>query len=276
MSSNRITNLVPRFLRIHKARIGKHWVWGEHTNQNIEMVLIKKGKMRCVIDNSEFVAKDGDMYFIQPGQLHYEELVSEHVDIFTLRFELLDKKGNSCSFIDVDTPKQQLLRDFEKKFGTLFERILQLVWDNKPGTETKIETVIMRLIRDTKKLTAGRSSKDLEKRTWRPQLVQQAVQFISQNINENLTVTGIAEHCCVSPSHLTHVFTDSIGTSPIKYVHQLRMDQAKRLLADETLCVYEVADKLGFNDPFYFSRLFKKVTGFSPQAFRNHIRKAHL
>ena len=65
MGDKRIENLVPRFLRIHKARIGKHWVWGEHTNKNIEMVLIKKGKMRCVIDNIEFVAKDGDMYFIR-------------------------------------------------------------------------------------------------------------------------------------------------------------------------------------------------------------------
>jgi hypothetical protein len=55
------TNLIPRFLRIHKARIGRHWIWPEHTNKEIELVLIKKGKMRRSIENKEFTVLGGDV-----------------------------------------------------------------------------------------------------------------------------------------------------------------------------------------------------------------------
>ena len=59
--------LTPRFLRIHKARIGKSWIWSEHTNQEIELVLVKKGKMRCPINKKEFVANNGCIY-VFPGK----------------------------------------------------------------------------------------------------------------------------------------------------------------------------------------------------------------
>lgn len=271
-------NLIPRFLRIHKARIGRHWIWPEHTNKEIELVLIKKGKMRRSIENKEFIAKDSDVYFIQPRQLHFEEIISEHIDIFTLRFDLLDTKGNSCGFITNTSHKTQLMRGFAKYSGSLFEKILQLVWNEKPGTERKIESSILQIIRLIKQQFYKKSQgSNLEKSsTRRPQLVIQVIELMKKNLYTNLSIADIAELCCVSAGHLTHLFKDSMGVGPLQYFQQMRMDQAKRILANESLCIYEVADKMGFKDPFYFSRQFKKVTSLSPQAFRNHIRKAYL
>jgi len=107
-------------------------------------------------------------------------------------------------------------------------------------------------------------------------LARRAASYVEQNLQRQLSVSEVAEHCNVSPCHLTHVFKAVLGVSPVRYMQQMRVDHAKRLLADESLFVYEVAYKIGLDDPFYFSRMFKKVSGLSPEEFRIHIRRASL
>jgi AraC family transcriptional regulator len=270
-------SLQPRFLRIHKARIGRHWVWPEHTNRETEFVLINKGAMRCVIENIEFQAGDGDVYFVQPGQLHFEELLSEHVDIFTLRFDLLDRKGKSCRFITSSESGAQLLKGFAKESVNLFEQILQLVWNEEPS-QKKIEAIITQMTEIVRK-RYSESPEPSETEAFLPHhsaLADKADEYIKQNLDKPISVAEIADFCCVSPHHLAHVFKEVRGISPLRYTRRLKIDQAKRLLADESLCVYEVARHVGFKDPFHFSRSFKKETGFCPQTFRSHIRMAHL
>ncbi len=280
MSKKKTTrnHLQPRFLRIHKARIGKHWGWPEHTNRETEFVLINKGAMRCVIENIEFQASDGDVYFVQPGQLHYEELLSEHIDIFTLRFDLLDRKGKSCRFITSSESGAQLLEGFAKESVNLFEQILQLVWNEEPSAQKKIEAIIARMTEIVRK-RYSESSVPSRAEAFSPHhsaLADNAAAYIKQNLDKPISVTEIAESCCVSPHHLAHVFKEVRGISPLRYARRLKIDRAKRLLADESLCIYEVAMHVGFKDPFHFSRSFKKATGFCPQTFRSHIRMAHL
>ncbi len=272
------SDLTPHFLRIHKARIGKHWIWPEHINRDTEFVLTKKGTMRCRIDNVEFTASDGDVFFIQTGQLHYEEILSEHLDIFTLRFNLLDRKNNLCRFITGESLKPQYLKGFGTKSADLFEQILQLVWNEKPGTEKKIEAIILKLIALVRKqygkdpYEAKPSAVSAHHRT----LVRQAEDHIRANLDRKISIPDLAKVCCISPHHFAHIFKETMGVPPLHYIQQLRMDQARRLLADDSLCVYQVAQKVGYSDPFYFSRIFKKATGYSPQTFRSYIHLAHL
>lgn len=273
-----VESLVPRFLRIHKARINRYWVWPEHTNKETELVLVKKGKMRCSIDQIDFVGSDRDLYFVQPGQLHCEEILGEYLDIFTLRFDLLDAAGKSQGFLSDRQPRRQQLTNAEKWSGHLFEQILHLIWNEKPGAESKIEELILEIIGHIRRRHEDRRPKTKLERTpgKGAVLAKRAARYVEQNLQRRVSVPEVAEHCCVSPCHLTHVFKASLGVSPIRYIQRMRVDRAKRLLADESLCVYEVAHKIGFDDPFYFSRMFKKVSGLSPEEFRTHIRKASL
>lgn len=276
--SKRNSGFVPRFLRIHKARIGKHWIWPEHTNRDTEIVLIKKGAIRCQVDKVEFTAHDGDVFFVQTGQLHYEEILTEHLDIFTLRFDLLDKKHDLCRFIACESTKPQSLKGFEKVSIGMFEQILQLVWNEEPGAEKKVGSIILKLIEMIKKQYGKNkeTAKPTVISTHHSKLILQSVEYIRANLDGKICVPELAKVCYISPHYFAHIFKETMGVSPLRYVQQLRIDQAKRLLADDLLYVYQVAQKVGYSDPFYFSRIFKKATGYSPQTFRSHIHLAQL
>ena len=134
-------------------------------------------------------ALDGDMYFVQPGQIHYEEITSEHVDLFTLRIDLLDRKGESVRFIENVDLNPQCLRGFEVKSADLFEDILQLIWNEKPGVKKKIESRILwtvQLIEEEFKLNRIKSDA-VSVLSIHPPLVEKALGYIQQNRHTKIT-----------------------------------------------------------------------------------------
>lgn len=75
----------------------------------------------------------------------------------------------------------------------------------------------------------------------------------------------------LSPNYLSRLFKNSAGQTISSYIQNARVDQAKRLLCTTSLKTYEVGERVGINDPVYFSRIFKKVTGISPKEYKKSI-----
>ena len=89
------------------------------------------------------------------------------------------------------------------------------------------------------------------------------------NFQNNKNADDYAEMCYLSTSRFTHIFKECFGVSPMAYKKQIRINQAKQLLKDTSLSVLEISEIVGFNDSLYFSRIFKKSTGYSPNEYRN-------
>ncbi len=100
------------------------------------------------------------------------------------------------------------------------------------------------------------------------QLVQKAADFMENNYANNITVEDTAEFAGVSRSSLYRAFMEQLNCSPSRYLCEIRMEHAKRLLRDTELRINEVAHSVGIADALYFSRLFLKETGVSPSAYR--------
>ncbi len=102
--------------------------------------------------------------------------------------------------------------------------------------------------------------------------LDRAVLYMQQKLEMNLTLDELAEHTRISRQHLNHVFRKATGITPIDYYLKLKMQRACQLLDLTDQTIKEVSLALGFGDPFYFSRLFKKMIGLSPTQYRSQLR----
>ncbi len=95
-----------------------------------------------------------------------------------------------------------------------------------------------------------------------------ALECISENYRNNLSLQELADKCCLSPNYFHRVFTDIFKVSPLNYIRDLRMDEAIRQLVYTNNPVKTVAYNVGYDDEAYFSRVFSKIYGTSPGAYR--------
>lgn len=100
-------------------------------------------------------------------------------------------------------------------------------------------------------------------------LVKQAIAYLHQNYTRPISRWEIAESVSVSEDYLSRVFNRELNISPWDYLNRYRILQSKRLLTNTTETIGSVARQVGFKDQAYFSRVFHKVTGVSPQGFRD-------
>lgn len=98
--------------------------------------------------------------------------------------------------------------------------------------------------------------------------IEQSIAYMAQHLDKPLQVATLAAQANISPSHFFALFKRRIGSAPMDYFTRLRMQRACRLLERTSLSVKEVASELGYNDPFYFSRVFKSVNRLAPSDYR--------
>lgn len=102
--------------------------------------------------------------------------------------------------------------------------------------------------------------------------IGRTIEYMKQHLNEPLRAATLAAVANMSLPHYFAQFKRLIGSSPIDYLIKLRMEHARRLLAETSWSVKEVAVSLGYDDPLYFSRVFKSINQAPPSDFRARKR----
>ena len=109
---------------------------------------------------------------------------------------------------------------------------------------------------------------DWPKANLSPHKLRRAIDFIDENLCNQLTLAAMAKAVALSPGHFAHVFREATGVAPHRYVLERRVDRAKVMLRQSDLPITEIADRVGCSSHSHFSVLFNRVTGLTPRQFR--------
>ena len=99
-----------------------------------------------------------------------------------------------------------------------------------------------------------------------------AIEYIYKNKSENITVENMAKVCHISQSYFSRLFSKEMGDSFSNYISKLKINWAKELLEESDMSVSQISDELGFNEPGYFIKIFKKYEGVTPSVYRKYYK----
>ena len=103
-------------------------------------------------------------------------------------------------------------------------------------------------------------------------VINQAEQYVKENYcDPNISLLSVANHVCMSAAYFSTVFSQTTGRSFITYLTALRIERAKKLLTTTGMKLSDIALDIGYNEPNYFSHVFRKMTGMTPKEYRSKM-----
>jgi two-component system response regulator YesN len=102
-------------------------------------------------------------------------------------------------------------------------------------------------------------------------IIPMVLNYLNNNYYYDISLNDVAKNVNLSYNYLSKVFKDEIGKSFIDFLTELRLEKSMKLLADESISIKEICQKIGYNDPNYYSKAFKKITGMTPTEYRLFI-----
>lgn len=131
---------------------------------------------------------------------------------------------------------------------------------------SRVETIAELKQRVTECLANILTLSPAHKNSWK--VVNKALEYIREHFQEDLSLESLARQVFVSPGYLSTLFKKELQKNFTDCLHEVRIDQAKECLRNEQLKVYEIALAVGYRDEKYFSQVFKKWVGLSPNQYR--------
>jgi AraC-like DNA-binding protein len=229
------------------------WVLDKHSHPYFEFIYFFNAKARIDVPKGKLDLVPYDLIVYPPGVMHHE--------LPDLRYpqEIICIAAYIDSPNTINTAFQ--ISDTNGTLGWLFEQSFWEFVEKQEGYEEIIITYIKASIFYIHRSFKSNKIENID-------ILNASVRFIHEHFNEPLSVKQLASISCVSKSYLSRLFIKKLGVSPMRYLNTVRVDIAKKLLIDSKLSIGDIAAKVGFSDPLYFSRVFSKSTGLPPAKFR--------
>lgn len=216
-----------------------------------------------VSGRADYVHKDGNVLHVRPGTVFYLAKGSEY------KIEVFEK----CHWICIDF--DFLTHDCNRKSRAFdgippsekndFIKALHVYLRNDPLSNPQLLSIAYNIYYQCIKADHKAYSRS-------SRLFEQMTSFIIEKYSEpSLSLPEISAGVGISERHARLIFKKMMGCTPTSYLNSIRLEQARNMLRNSNMSVAQIAHSTGFNDGFYFSRVFKKSFGVSPSAYRSKM-----
>ncbi|MBE6554325.1 MAG: helix-turn-helix transcriptional regulator [Ruminococcaceae bacterium] len=252
MKSELLSNLI--ITKVHSAStlFSPQNKKAKRKNRSRWAVIVKYEGETLYTANGKRFLSDANHLVILPKGCTYEWECTKAGHFSTVEFE---SEGTFC---------EPLVFKFKNP-----EKILKIVWEMEHKRTVKQAMTEMECIRDVYSILlilAGAES-DPYFPTEKQKKISLVLDYISQNYHKSITNDALAKLAGMSTVYFRKLFTELMGTSPIAYARQLRIEKAKEMLKSDYGTLTDLAQLLGYASLYDFSRDFKKHTGISPSKY---------
>ena len=235
-----------------------------HWHEHIEVLFFTTGTFQMYCGNEYCDVQENDLVFINSNELHFS-VRNENSVFWCMHI-------NPSFFKDIST-ETILIENVIKEdpyIKELFRQLVDELETRREGYDMAIKsltyafmTYVLRHYKKSKK-EIGRF-KESEARL---KQLSEVFNYISLHYAEKLSTAALAERFFLNEQYLCKIFKQATGQSVIDYINRMRIDKAAVHLEHTTDSATAIAAKVGFDDPNYFSRIFKRYTNMSPREYR--------
>lgn len=249
----------PHLLYVAHSVYEKDWTSVPHTHAFTEMMFIEEGEGRFLYEHAESGIIPGDFIVVNPGILHTEKSSADR----RLGYYVIGVSNLLVSDIPQEVIHLGISRD---RAYSIMRSIYKEVLVKNPGYELMVESLLLEL---TVLLLRGKKSAFVQQQTGNVHSYSSKVlAFIDANYSQDISLDELAQVVNLSRYHLSREFKKDMGLSPMAYLAQRRVMEAKNLLMRTDYTVADISSTIGMSSASYFSQSFRKLTGMAPLAYR--------
>ncbi len=275
---------IPKIVTIHYNEFDEGFVFEGESHDFWEMVYVDKGRVEICADSEKTVLSQGEVIFHRPNEFHSIRAFESSPNFFVISFvchsaamSYFEKKRGKIGK-DLKPFVSGILREADRAYVILPNRpnLLELERreDAPVGSDQMIKTYLEQLL-----ILMIRSAECREplifpsKESLQNHLVIEIKEYIEAHLENNVSISDICTHLGYSKTYLSRVFHETSGETMANYMTLRKIDRAKTLVREQKMNFSEISEHLSFNNPQYFSRVFKRVTGMSPSEFRQSLER---
>ena len=246
--------------------------WRPKGRIDYQLLYVVSGKTHFFIDNKERIVTAGHMVLFQPRQQQrYVYYGSEHPEVYWVHFTGSDVK-NILRHYQIPLDEPVFYSGASATYAYLFKGMIHELQSCQTGFSELISMYLRQiflLVQRTRKETKPSIS------TFIQQEVEYARRYFNEHYNEPISIQEYAQSRNISVCWFQRNFKQLVSHTPMQYLLMVRVNHAANLLETTDYSVAEIGSFVGYDDPLYFSRLFHKVKGLSPLAYRKLISQQH-